>query len=239
MQISTYINLTEEMYMANKWYKKASVQAAIITGVFLLAATIVTTWPSHNSSSYSPTVSSSSASSSGLSPSTTPSPSPAIEIADILVHQEQGGICLIDFRLVNKSPYEVIISRVRFKVLEFESIPPSIAADYADFTMIYDLDISNLQKEGDVIEYIVSQAIESGRTERFGIRVAAPNKSPVKCYTGGVSMKTSQWIQAVCGGIAVWQEYRNSNWNISGYTLLTEEKFQIASETSDKNLERW
>lgn len=164
--------------MANKWYKKASVQAAMITGVFLLAATIVTTWPSHDSSSYSPIASSSSVSSSGLSPSPSPSSSPTIEIADILVHQEQGGIHLIDFRLVNKSSYEVIISRVRFKVLEFESIPPSYAAGYADFTMIYDLDISSLQKEGDVIEYIVSQVIESGRTERFGIRVAAPNKSP-------------------------------------------------------------
>ena len=169
--------------MTNKWYNKASVQAAIITGVFLLAATIATTWPSHNSSSYDMKVGSSStssgfpASSSSTSSGVSPSSSPTIEIADILVHQEKGGVCLIDFRLVNKSSFEVMISRVRFKVLEYESIPPSGAFGYSGYTMVYDLDITSLQEKGDIIEYIVSQAIESGRTERFGIRVVALNKS--------------------------------------------------------------
>lgn len=51
-------------------------------------------------------------------------------------------------------------------------------------------------------------------------------------------MKTSQWVPAVCGGIAIWQEYRNGTWDIYGHTLLTKEKFQIASE-SDENLVRW
>ncbi|MBU6996240.1 MAG: hypothetical protein HXS41_00460 [Theionarchaea archaeon] len=154
--------------MKQRWYKKSSIQAAIVTGIFVIAAAVISGLATHQTPSvyspetsvYSPETSSSSTFSAGL------------EVADIIVILEKGGVRLIDFRVVNKSSSDVVVSRVRFKVIRVES-EPLPALGYVEFSKVYDLDISDLENAGDQVECVVSQVIEPNRTDRFGIRLTA------------------------------------------------------------------
>lgn len=136
--------------MAQKWYQKASVQAALAGGILLLCGAIITEIIRSNQGK------------------------PAngqLSINDVIPEQKpEQKVCLIDFRVMNTGGKSISISRVRFTVM---SINPDMHAAYSDMSKVYDLNIGALKKVGDQAECPVSQVVEAGQSDRFGITLAA------------------------------------------------------------------
>jgi len=94
-------------------------------------------------------------------------------ISDIIVQpNEKEGTCILDFRVDNRGGSEVQINRVNFEVSEVKEI---LTVGFQEISHIYDLDISDLKKTGDVIDCITSQNVEPHKSDRFTIVLIAKN----------------------------------------------------------------
>jgi hypothetical protein len=78
----------------------------------------------------------------------------------------------LDFRVSNNGTAVLLINKVKFEVLDI--VTAEIKA-YLGFSKLYDLDISDLEEIGDTITTNISQAIDPGESDRFGIIVIAQN----------------------------------------------------------------
>ena len=93
-----------------------------------------------------------------------------LRIFDILVEQKTEGACIIDFRVVNRSDFDVSISRIRLKCFDFEVIP---TLEHRDYTMSYGTDLSSVNAKAQFLEVPVSQVIKSHATDRFSVTLIA------------------------------------------------------------------
>lgn len=87
-------------------------------------------------------------------------------------YNKTNGTCLLDFRVHNTGGSDVLINYVNFNVSDVGKI---FYLGHKEFSKIYDLDISLLKQKGDTIDYVVSQNIRPGKTDRFGIVLIARN----------------------------------------------------------------
>ncbi|MDC0745316.1 DUF427 domain-containing protein [Polyangium sp. rjm3] len=76
----------------------------------------------------------------------------------------------LDFRVYNSGNEKVLINRVTLRVLECRERPGS--KGYLEFSREYDLDITSLEKAGDVISCNVAQLVGPRDVDRFGIRLS-------------------------------------------------------------------
>ena len=98
-----------------------------------------------------------------------------VEIADVAVlyDPEYEGACILDFKVVNDSTQPVFITGVHLKVVSFE--PLWSWSFHIESSYDYNLDISNLETEGDEIECKISQEVKPGCTDRFRVIAIAPD----------------------------------------------------------------
>lgn len=110
-----------------------------------------------------------------------------LEILDIQVQQTQINVtnkavknpkenkCIIDFRIMNKGETNLLVNKIKFEVLDVVTL--SIKGHLA-FSMVYDIDISELDSIGDFANVSVSQEIVGGEIDRFGITLIAQDMPP-------------------------------------------------------------
>jgi TIR domain len=93
-------------------------------------------------------------------------------ISDVQVEQDvDQKFALVDFRVANTSPYDVLVNQMKFEVVQFQE---HYAFEYLEYSAKYDfLDIGALAGIGDTIECEISQFIRRGGVDRFGIKLAA------------------------------------------------------------------
>lgn len=144
--------------MTQKWYQKASVQVALVSGILIICGTVLAEVihfklnqkvPSHlkiDDVIVSP-----------------------LRIDDVSVNPQEGQAkCIVDFRITNAGDTQVAVSRVRFRLIEHQCWRGG-QSGYLGYTGTYNLNITNLKIQDDVAECIVSQVIEAGRNDRFGV----------------------------------------------------------------------
>jgi hypothetical protein len=94
-----------------------------------------------------------------------------LEISDLQVVQDNNSkTCTIDFRVFNPGDEDIQINRVKFEVLDVFEVP---TLGYLEFSKIYDLDISALERVGDTATCKVAQILKPGEADRFGVRLIA------------------------------------------------------------------
>ncbi|MGD1960981.1 MAG: hypothetical protein ACFB2Y_19135 [Fulvivirga sp.] len=94
-----------------------------------------------------------------------------LEVTKIIVDSYRKDFsCLLDFRVLNKGNQTTIINKVIFECYYVKSEHTN---GLLDISASYDLDISNIQKEGDKAELVVSQVIKPNEADRFTISLVA------------------------------------------------------------------
>jgi hypothetical protein len=118
--------------------------------------------------------------------STIPKPQPdpkkaQVKIDDLIVSSKGGNSYFADFRVRNAGNTSVSLNRVLFKV-SAAVYPSGCTTSPLNLSEKYDLDISRLEKVGDVSEVTISHSLAPEEIDRFGITLFAKHKK--KCdYT--------------------------------------------------------
>ena len=102
-------------------------------------------------------------------------------VTDILIEKIDGKSAIIDFRVLNEGRVDLQISRVILEPIKHERVCASAPADYSkvyDFTNIGGLDPMYNKPQ----EITVSQIIEAGKSDRFGIKVGETHPSCFNSY---------------------------------------------------------
>ena len=159
--------------MAQKWSQKASVQASIAGGVFLLLVAVVTglfgylpKWKSSGN----------------------------IIVNDIVVQPHIGSSsCSFDFRVMNRGDYDASVSRVRFKVITAEQ-EVNARSSYHAPSQVYHLNISELGNSQREAEYAISQVVKPGENDRFIVILTADVTGTIRRWTLEPQLVTSAGI---------------------------------------------
>ncbi|WP_170319823.1 CHAT domain-containing protein [Polyangium spumosum] len=89
------------------------------------------------------------------------------------VHVIPGeGMCTLDFRVYNSGDVDVLINRVSLRAVEVRLFNHGTLG-YMAFSHEYDMDITSLEKSGDVVSCNVAQLVGRRGVDRFGIRLSA------------------------------------------------------------------
>jgi hypothetical protein len=96
-------------------------------------------------------------------------PACSLQISDVQVAPNRASPgCMLDFRVWNSGDKHVLINSVILTALDVRRRQSQC---YLDFTGKYDLDITPLSKAGDVVQCNVSQLVQPGGVDRFGVRL--------------------------------------------------------------------
>ncbi len=96
------------------------------------------------------------------------------EITDLFVDNNRSdSTAVLDFRVVNRGNHPLSINRIRVTVVTAHDIPILPPSGGLPFSGKYDLDISDLKKPGDRTARVVSQALQAGEVDRFGLVLTA------------------------------------------------------------------
>jgi hypothetical protein len=83
-----------------------------------------------------------------------------------------GRSCILDFRVSNQGQSDLLINAIEFQVLESLIRIPLGGANYS---ALYDLDISDLKEFSTRADCQVAQILKPGEADRFGIVLSAPS----------------------------------------------------------------
>jgi len=160
--------------MSQRWYDKASVQAALVGGIFILLATIV--------AQIIPLLSTNNA---------------KLEVVDMLVSHINDA-CFLDFRIINYAETVGHISRISLEVIDYDVSPITGKQETSlEPSAIYGIDISGLQTVGEKLEMHVSQSIESNSSDRFIVKLTAnePDLNPKNWGSQIITLSAlRQWV---------------------------------------------
>lgn len=91
-----------------------------------------------------------------------------LQVSDVQVAPN----CTLDFRVYNAGEVDALINRVSLRAIEARSLSSDVRG-YMEYSHEYDLDISSLEKPGEVISCNVAQLVRRQGVDRFGIRLSA------------------------------------------------------------------
>jgi hypothetical protein len=122
-------------------------------------------------------------------------------IVDQVTTQYIDKAATIDFRVTNRGGSDVMINKI---VLEVEECFIQALLGHAEFSHIYDCNLSKLRCFGDIGHVDTAQMLHPGESDRFGIRVSAPDIGPVICaWKLGLNLKTNFGL-VEGGSVEIW-----------------------------------
>src|SRR5205807_6330585 len=102
-----------------------------------------------------------------------------LEVTDLFVDNKRSdSTAVLDFRVVNRGNHPLSINRIRVTVLKAQDVRILPPAGGLPFSGKYDLDISDLKEPGNHTARVVSQALQAGEVDRFGLVLTARTLPP-------------------------------------------------------------
>ena len=140
-----------------------------------------------------------------------------LNISAIYLHPSSTNrSCILDIRVSNQGSSDLIINAIELRVLESLRKMPLGQAQYS---AMYDLDISNLEEYESHAECQVAQILKPGEADRFGLVITAPTLQQFAGWRFATHFKTNFGITPG-PEIEVWLPLPK---NLNSFTEVTQE----------------